>query len=193
MAHELTPGSRFPDYELPDTAGTRRKLSELQGRDPLFLMLARGSWCPKETRQARWMVDMQPEFKVGYTQVVTVSSTDSLLGCKEWKESLGADWAFLSDLKHTIQSDFDLTEYTDPEHEPIIPHSLFLEPGLIIHTVFNGYWYWGRPSPEETRQVLRQITRKIRPDWDITTADQRDLWKQGRRELFFPYRVRKAA
>jgi hypothetical protein len=28
----------------------------------------------------------------------------------------------------------------------MIPHTLVLKPGLIIHTVYNGYWFWGRPS-----------------------------------------------
>jgi hypothetical protein len=21
-----------------------------------------------------------------------------------------------------------------------------LKPGLIIHSIYNGYWFWGRPS-----------------------------------------------
>jgi hypothetical protein len=41
----------FPDYELPDHTSTPRKLSELQGDDPLILTLARGHYCPKEHQQ----------------------------------------------------------------------------------------------------------------------------------------------
>lgn len=40
----------FPDYSLPDHTGTVRTLSELQGRDPLILLLARGNYCPKHRR-----------------------------------------------------------------------------------------------------------------------------------------------
>ena len=40
----------FPDYWLPDHTGTVRTLSELQGRDPLILLLARGNYCPKHRR-----------------------------------------------------------------------------------------------------------------------------------------------
>jgi len=40
----------FPDYSLPDHTGTVRTLSELQGRDPLILLLARGNYCPEHRR-----------------------------------------------------------------------------------------------------------------------------------------------
>ena len=33
---DVAPGGVFPDYELPDHAGKLRKLSELQGDDPLI-------------------------------------------------------------------------------------------------------------------------------------------------------------
>ena len=35
MRPDIRPGGVFPDYELPDQLGTMRKLSELQGSDPL--------------------------------------------------------------------------------------------------------------------------------------------------------------
>jgi nitronate monooxygenase len=40
----------FPDHSWPDHTGTVRTLSELQGRDPLILLLARGNYCPKHRR-----------------------------------------------------------------------------------------------------------------------------------------------
>jgi peroxiredoxin len=50
MRPDIVPGGVFPDYELPDHTSTLRKLSELQGDDPLILTLARGHYCPKEHR-----------------------------------------------------------------------------------------------------------------------------------------------
>jgi hypothetical protein len=44
MRSGITPGGVFPDYALPDHTGTVRTLSELQGRDPLILTLARGHY-----------------------------------------------------------------------------------------------------------------------------------------------------
>lgn len=48
MRSDIVPGGVFPDYELPDQTNIMRKLSELQGDDPLILTLARGHYCPKE-------------------------------------------------------------------------------------------------------------------------------------------------
>ena len=51
MRSDIVPGGVFPDYELPDHTGDLRKLSALQGDDPLILTLARGHYCPKEHQQ----------------------------------------------------------------------------------------------------------------------------------------------
>ena len=40
MRSDIVPGGIFPDYELPDHTNTMRRLSELQGDDPLILTLA---------------------------------------------------------------------------------------------------------------------------------------------------------
>ena len=69
MRADIVPGARFPDYELTDHTKTRRRLSELQGIDPM------------------------------------------------------------------------------------IPHTFVLEPGLVIYKIYNGYWFWGRPSPEDWTPV----------------------------------------
>ena len=39
MRPDIVPGALFPDYELSDHRGTHRRLSELQGGDPLVLVL----------------------------------------------------------------------------------------------------------------------------------------------------------
>lgn len=43
-------------------------------------------------------------------------------------------------------------------------------------------WYWDRPSNEDLRRYLREVTRKIRPDWDPGTPDLREKREQGLRE-----------
>jgi len=50
-AFNIVPGATFPDYELPDHTGKTRRLSDLQGPDPLIVMLGRGGYCPKDRRQ----------------------------------------------------------------------------------------------------------------------------------------------
>jgi hypothetical protein len=43
MRPDITPGGTFPDYELPDHTRVPRRLSELQGDDPLILTLVEPS------------------------------------------------------------------------------------------------------------------------------------------------------
>ncbi len=63
----------------------------------------------------------------------------------------------------------------------MIPHVIVLEPGLVIYKIYNGYWFFGRPTLEDLRQDLRAVTKKCRPDWDITTPELKAAWQQGRR------------
>ncbi|MGH3421690.1 MAG: hypothetical protein ACRDOD_19110, partial [Streptosporangiaceae bacterium] len=95
-------------------------------------------------------------------------------------------WTFLSDAGRKVQKDLDIQEYTDPYHDPMIPHTLVLKPGLVVHSVYNGYWFWGRPSIEDLRRDLRAATREIRPDWDPGTPGLRTAWEAGDRSRFYP-------
>jgi peroxiredoxin len=152
----------------------------------MVLVLSRGSFCPKDREQHRLLAAMEPEFKVAYTEIVTIS-TDTLMEANEMRDGLGAHWPFLIDPERTVQRDLDIVEYTDPQHNPMIPHTLVLEPGLVIYSVYNGYWYWGRPSSAELRADLRAVTEKVRPDWDITAPGLRDAWERGDQGAFWPY------
>ena len=102
MRPDIRPGGIFPDYALPDHTGTVRKLSELQGSDPLI-----------------------------------------------------------------------------PSTTPMIPHTLVLKPGLVVHRVYNGYWFWGRPSFYNLWDDLRAASSEIRPDWDLSTPGLREAWDAG--------------
>ena len=143
MRSDIVPGATFPDYSLPDHTGTVRSLSELQGGDPMILTLARGHYCPKEHQQHLELAAFQPKIQVAYTQVVTIA-TDEHHTLQEFRNSVGAQWPFLSDPGRIVQQDLDIAEYTDPENNPMIPHTLVLKPGLVVHTIYNGYWFWGR-------------------------------------------------
>jgi peroxiredoxin len=107
-------------------------------------------------------------------------STDPHHTLQEFRASVGAQWTFLSDAERIIQNDLDIREYTDPENDPMIPHTLVLKPGLIIHSIYNGYWFWGRPSVEDLRHDLRAVTSEIRPDWDLSAPELRDAWNAGK-------------
>jgi hypothetical protein len=124
--------------------------------------------------------------EVGYCRLVTIS-TDTLLETNECRSGVGAGWPFLSDPGRTLQKDLDIVEYTDPHHNPMIPHTLVLEPGLRVYKIHNGYWFFGRPTVEELRLDLRAVLERCRPDWDIGSPEQRTAWAKGEKAGFFPY------
>lgn len=189
MRADIVPGAKFPDYELTDHARTRRSLSELQGNDPMILILSRGHFCPKDHQQHLELAAFQSKIAVAYTKIVTIA-TDNIYEINEFRDSVGAHWPFLSDSGRKVQQDLEIQEYTDPHHNPMIPHTLVLEPGLIVYKVYNGYWFWGRPSTAELWQDLREVTRKIRPDWDLSKPGLRENY-EGDKTLHYPYKAAK--
>jgi peroxiredoxin len=186
MRSDIVPGAAFPDFELSDHTGKRRKLSEFQSDDPMIVVLARGGYCPKDRRQHDGLVQLHRELEIGYCRLVTIS-TDNITESNEFRAGAGAHWPFLSDPGRKVQKDLDIAEYTDAKHNPMVPHTLVLEPGLVIHKIYMGYWFFGRPTVEELRQDMRAVTKKCRPDWDITAPELRAAWQEGRKELFYPY------
>jgi peroxiredoxin len=186
MRSDIVPGAGFPDYELSDQRGKHRALSDLQGGDPLVLVLSRGSFCPKDRRQHEGLLQLHREMQVGYCRLVTIS-TDNLLETNEFRSGVGARWTFLSDPGRKVQKDLDIAEYTDPQHNPMIPHTLVLEPGLRVYKIYNGYWFFGRPTVEELRLDLRAVLQRCRPDWDIGSTEQRTAWATGDKAKFHPY------
>src|SRR3954451_6484072 len=155
----------LPDLELPDHAGRARRLSELVGGDPTVVQFYRGWWCPKEQAFFRRLVELQDEAEVAYSGIVSIS-VDPPATAAAFRAGLGARWTFLSDPDRVAQEELGLREVTDTVNRPYLPTVFTLFPDLTIHRAYNGYWFWGRPTNEELRQDMREITRDIRPDWD---------------------------
>src|SRR3984893_11685838 len=136
MRPDMIPGTVFPDYELADHTAKHRKLSELQGQHPLVVVLSRGGFCPKDRRQAEGLRPLHREMEVGYCRLVTIS-TDSITQTNEYRTGVGAHWPFLADPRRVVQKDLDIAEYTDPLNNPMIPHVIVLEPGLVVYRIYN--------------------------------------------------------
>ena len=187
MRSDIVPGAKFPDYELTDHARQRRSLSEIQGIDPMIVILSRGHFCPKDHQQHLEMAAFYPKIAVAYTKIVTIT-TDPIYVANEFRDAVAAQWPFLTDPGRKVQKDLDIQEYTDPHHDPMIPHTLVLEPGLVIYKIYNGYWFWGRPSVQDLWQDLRVVFKKVRPDWDLSTPGLKEDF-DGPRTRHYPYRA----
>lgn len=166
MNPDLVPGGFLPDLELPDHSGITRTLSELAEGDPLVVNFFRGWWCPKEQTAFRALVRLQDEAEVAYTRLVSIS-IDEPVALSAFRAGLGARWTFLSDSERRYQAQLGLLETTDTLYRPYVPTTFTLFPDLRIHRVYNGYWYWGRPSNDELHRDLREITRELRSDWEV--------------------------
>ena len=172
MSRGLEPGAILPDFALPDQDGVIRTLSELQGDDPLVLLLGRGEHCPRERQHQREMVRFHGWSAVAFTRLVTVLPND-LHDVYKLKISTGARWTYLADADLSLQTALDIREYTDPHHAATVPHTLILSPGLVIEKIYVGYWFWGRPSPYQLWADLGALLAQIKPDFDPLTDDAR--------------------
>jgi peroxiredoxin len=173
-------GATLPDFELPDENGELHRLSELQGDDILVLMLGRGEHCPRERQHQREMLHFYEWCSVAFTQLVTLLPND-LHDVYKLKISTGAHWTYLADTELEVQRKLDIKEYTDPIHDANVPHTLVLSPGLKVEKVYVGYWFWGRPSPYQLWQDLQELSMRIKPDFDPTTARAKAAWKAASR------------
>jgi peroxiredoxin len=175
---KLRVGMTLPDFELADENGDLHRLSELQGDDAMVLMLGRGEHCPRERQQQREMLKFYEWCSVAYTQVVTILPNE-LHDVFKLKISTGANWTYLADTDLEVQSALDIREYTDPIHPANVPHTLVLAPGLQVDKIYCGYWFWGRPSPYQLWADLQDLMRRIKPDYDPTTAAAKAAWKKA--------------
>ena len=176
MSSNLEIGSTIPDFELPDENGEPHKLSELQGDDYLVLHLSRGEHCPRERQFHRELLRFHEWASVAFTELVSILP-NSLHDVYKMKIATGARWTFLADEELELRDLLEIDEYTDTHHDnAVVPHTVILSPGLVIEKVYVGYWFWGRPSPEQLWIDLGEIHARIKPDFDPTLPKAREEW-----------------
>ena len=73
----------------------------------------------------------------------------------------------------------------------MIPYTLVLKPRLVVHSIYNGYWFWGRPSVVDLWHDLRVVTSEIRPDWDLAAPGLRKAYDAGDMSPFHGLNKRK--
>ena len=111
----------------------------------MVLVLSRGGFCPKDRRQAEGLLQLHRELEVGYCRLVTIS-TDNITETSEYS---AAEWAPTGLSYRTRGASCRRTSTSPntptPRHNPMIPHTIVLEPGLVVYKIYNGYWFFGRP------------------------------------------------
>jgi len=94
------------------------------------------------------------------------------------KIATGAHWTFLADEELEVRAALEIDEYTDIHHDyAVVPHTVILSPGLRIEKVYVGYWFWGRPSPEQLWLDLQEVHKRIKADFDPTLPEARAAYE----------------
>jgi len=140
MRSGLQPGSKFPNFELPDQTGETHKLSQIPKGFPGMLVFSRGYFCPKDRRQMQNCVDdLQAEMRVGYWNMITVSVDDQLM-TQAVRDQLDANWIFLCDTDRRLLYELEMVDRTDEQHgETYIPYTFVLDRDRTIDKVYNGW------------------------------------------------------
>ena len=113
------------------------------------------------------LVQFHSATEVSYCGVAAVSKYPSDVNAA-FRAGLGAEFPFLSDGDLSLTERIGIRETTDKAHGPLpVPFTFALLPALSIHRIFNGWYMVGRPTPEELRQTIREMSAIIRKDIDF--------------------------
>ena len=115
--------------------------------------------------QLRHYVKLQEELAINYCKLAVVSVDPPEINAA-FRTGLGADFPFLSDQERKVVQQLDMTETSKTRGITAIPYTFCLMPDLIVHNLYCGYWYVGRPTLDELRKDLREMMKKVRPDFD---------------------------
>jgi peroxiredoxin len=114
--------------------------------------------------QLHHYVEFQKELAINYCKLVVVSVDPPEVN-DAFRTGLGADFPFLSDYDRKVVEALEMTETSKSRGVTASPYTFSLMPDLTIHNLYCGYWYVGRPTLEELRMDLREMMKKIRPDY----------------------------
>ncbi len=121
---------------------------------------------------------LQPDLAVSYYGIVTVT-TEPRLETVEMRNGVSALWPFFSDKERKLLHELELADESEHRFGPVfIPTTFVLAGDRTIHSVYNGWWFVGRPTVEEIRQDMRALFSQ-REDWDFNRE-----WSAGGLEKF---------
>ena len=86
-----------------------------------------------------------------------------------FRAGLGAGFPFLSDADLALTDALGIRETTDKRHGPLpVPFSFALLPDGTIQRIWNGWYFVGRPTPDELRIAIRELIQGSAPDADFS-------------------------
>ena len=174
----LKVGDRAPDFELPDPAGKKVKLSELLARGPVVVTWYRGGWCPYCNIALRGFHKRLPEIRSAGASLVAISpeTPDNSLSTAE-KNHL--EFEVLSDQGNKVARAYgvaykipkvvadqfkgrlDLAKYNgDDSGELPLGVTYVIDREGIIRYAFVDADYRKRAEPSDVLAALRNLEKK---------------------------------
>ena len=171
-------GDRAPDFELPNAAGKKVKLSELTAQGPVVVTWYRGGWCPYCNIALRGFHKSLPEIRPTGATLVAISpeTPDNTLSTAE-KNHL--DFEVLSDRGNKVAHAFgvaykipaviatqfkgrlDLAKHNgDDSAELPLGATYVIDRDRTIRYAFVNADYRKRAEPSEVLGVLRGLDKK---------------------------------
>ena len=115
-------------------------------------------------------MELQDDLRVNYCHLAVIS-TDPPDVTAAFRTGLDATFTFLSDHERQAIWQLDMAEVTPPDFKYgllALPFTFSLAPDLTIHSIYDGWWFVGRPTLEELRQDMRTIMQACRDDYHYT-------------------------
>lgn len=147
-------GDTAPDFELPDAAGGRIRLSDMLASGPVVLTFYRGSWCPYCNTELRALQAALPDVEAARARMIAVSpqTPDSSMTIVERQK---LTFPVLSDAGNRVAREFGLVfRVGDDVREKYRAYGIDLARS-------NGDDSWELPVP---------ATYVVAPDGTITYA-----------------------
>ena len=186
MRPDIVPGAVFPDYELPDHRGEAPQAVGAAGA-------TRWCWCCRAAGSAR---------RTGASTRACCSCTarwrSAIAGWSPspptscWRRTNSAPASARTGRSSPIRdapSRRTSTSRSTPTrtHNPMIPHTLVLEPGLRRLHDLQRLLVLRPPDRRGAAPGSARRAAACRPDWDISSAEQRTAWANGDKARFYPY------
>jgi peroxiredoxin len=111
--------------------------------------------------------ELQEDLQVNYCKLAVVSTDPSEVSAA-FRTGLAATYTFLSDHERRAIRQLDIVEVTAPDFKyglVALPYTFSLGPDLIIHAIYDGWWFVGRPTMEELHQDMRALMQAYRKDY----------------------------
>lgn len=182
---EIRVGDPFPDMTLFDQDGRPRSISSVRspgamdrylGFDdglPTVVVFFRGPFCPRDQAQLRVLVAVQDEFALSGCGIVSVSVQPPQVQAA-FRFGLGAKWPFLADPDRSLIGLLGLIDATEGEEAFVSrPLTFVLDGAGCVYSMYDGWFFVGRPTVEELRRDHRAIM-------DATTRYPYEAWTTER-------------